>query len=143
MKKSEKFYGERDLQNLMIAEIHQPLKDSLNILMSPSKSPLAKIRAINRLRKLVKVINEIPEPTKDRTHFPNTHVLIELRDWFFGHDTNEAYREIYRAIWNLAIIKYEVDPQIQRRINLLLKEWQKKPWEERGKEDINTPFWKA
>ena len=79
---------------------------------------------LSELREFITIINAIkklPEPTKENTNWPNTHILIEIRDEFFKHEGKNSKRtRILRVIFNFIIIKYEYDPYYRKRIDWVL-----------------------
>lgn len=111
-----------------ILEIKAPLVDILNTVMTPGSSRVDKVRAALKLRRLAKLVNALPEPTRENTHLPNTWQLIEMRDEFFRHENNPGREKALRAIWNGFIILYDYDQYYRDRINWVLEEWAKRPW---------------
>ena len=95
---------------------------------------------------LLLLFDKMPEPTKENTHFENTHRIIERRDWFFSHLIDESKgRVIYkvmRALWNLVIIKYDYDSDYKFFADVTKEEFDKIPWEPRNKKIGLCPHWR-
>lgn len=82
------------------------------------KKPLKKAIAILAMR--------YPEPTKEHTLLPNTHLLIDIRDKFFEHQVSNEM--LFRAIWRMFIVEYEHDPYYRYRIDWVIEEICKSGW---------------
>lgn len=78
------------------------------------------------LKLLHLVVDRIEEPTKETTNKHNTHLLIDLRDWFLAHETCRT--KAYRGLFNFVIIKYDRDNHHGDRWDALLEKWKKMPW---------------
>jgi hypothetical protein len=95
---------------VLVYDIKAPFNEALEVLLDPKSGALDKVRAINKLRKLVPVINSLPEPTIENTRQPGSHILIGIRDRFFKHLKNLSSRlGTLRAIINGFIIIYDTD----------------------------------
>ena len=65
--------------------------------------------------------DNLPEPTKENTYYPNTKVIIELRDEFFSLENNPGRHKAFKAIWNFVIILYDYDRYYRHRIDWLIE----------------------
>lgn len=88
---------------------------------------------IDKIKKpLMKAItilaSRYPEPTKDHTQLPRTHILIDIQDRFFELENNPGRDALFRAMWKMFIIEYEHDPYYQRRIDWIVEEITKSGW---------------
>ena len=89
----------RDLRGYVIDKVKKPIKKAITILA-----------------------NRYPQPTKENTLNPNTHILLDIQDRFFQHETLPERKEMFRAIFKLFIAEYEHDPYYRSRINWVIEE---------------------
>jgi len=73
----------------------------------------------------------VPEPTKENTKYPNTHILMDIRDKFFELENNPGRKALFEAAWKVLIAEYEHDPYYRFRLDWVLEEIQKSGWRER------------
>ena len=78
----------------------------------------------------------LPEPTKENTLEPNSHVLIDRRDKFFSYYTNGSKMALFKAAWKIRICEYEHDPHyrslddwdVEEQVEAVLDgRWQPRP----------------
>ncbi len=67
-------------------------------------------------------------PTKVNTNKYNTHLLIELRDWFLPHVEGTSRYDAFTGMFNYSISKIDRDDYYEDCWLLLLQEALKKPW---------------
>lgn len=102
-------YYEAPYRNLIVEQLRTPFASAVARLVDPQSSLLNKVKAANQLRKLLPVINSLPEPTLENTSKKGSHILIGIRDRFFARLVLPSRSNILRAIVNGAIIIYETD----------------------------------
>ena len=102
-------YYRTPYQQTLVYDIKAPFNQAMTVLTNPGSSPVAKIRAVNQLRKLVPVILSLPEPTRENTRQPNTHILIDIRDQFFRRLVLPTRWKFLRAMVNFVIFIYDTD----------------------------------
>lgn len=101
---------------------HQMLKRPMRqYVIEKVKKPL--------LKAIVILARRYPEPTRGNTVHPNSHILLDIRDRFFGHERNKSRDELFRAIWKIFIDEYEHDPYYRQRIDGVLEEVLKSDWQ--------------
>jgi hypothetical protein len=92
------------------------------------------------MKALVILAKRYPYPTKENTLFPNTHVLIDLRDEFLSHCQNPPRKTLFEAIWRVFICEYEHDPYYHFRIDWVIdKIRESKTWKENPRKTWN--YW--
>jgi len=97
---------------------------------------------------LIKAFEDMPkEPTKENTTHPNAHALIDIRDWFLENlelsHLGQPYYKLYRALWNLLIIKYNCDSDYAFFLDVILEKWQTTLWKPRNrKPGVQSRYWK-
>lgn len=91
-----------------------------------SKSIFQNLRLLIELMQVALRIRKLPMPTHNNVNKHNSHVMIDLRDWFLAHEDPKGSRyKVFVAILNLPIIKYEFDDFMSRRLDKWLEEWLK------------------
>ena len=108
----------------VIHKIKKPLMGAI-INLSERTSWLGMLIA---LIQIVRIARRYPEPTKENTSLPRTHILIDVRDWFFEHEDNPGRDALFRAMWRMFIIEYEHDGYYTPRIDGITEEMQKRGW---------------
>ena len=93
---------------------HTMLRDMREYVIDKVKKPIKKAITI--------LANRYPEPTRENTLNPNTHILLDIEDKFFQHETLLGRREMFRAIFKIFIAEYEHDPYYRSRINWVIEE---------------------
>ena len=77
--------------------------------------------------KAITIARKIPVPTKENCKYPNSHILIDIRDEFFENlDMPTRYMPLW-FLFNGAIIIYEYDPPYRHFIDYLLKSIKNNP----------------
>ncbi len=64
----------------------------------------------------------LPEPTKENTLEPNSHILLDKWDKFFGYYTNRSKMSLFKAIRKVTVCIYEHDPHYRSLIDWFLEE---------------------
>ncbi len=82
-------------------------------VMDKIKAPLMKAITI--------LAQRYPEPTKERTREPNTHMLIDIQGKFFECENNPGRDALFRAMWRMLIIEYEHDPYYRDRLDWIVE----------------------
>lgn len=102
------------------------------------------VKSVKRpLRVILALVAErMPEPTRENTRHPNSHLLCDLREEFFRHETNEGHAKVYRGIWNFIIVLYDYDAYYSDRIDWILEQWLKLDWQPRPEGHPTKYFWK-
>lgn len=132
------------MQMYMAETIKKPIVEATAILFNPKSSRVQKIKALRMLWKVFEAMKGLPEPTKENTWHPNTHALIDLRDWLFERCSLNVFRMGFvRRIMNFVIVLYDFDPPWRWILDSLKDEALKKEWKPRGFSDTwrNTYTW--
>jgi len=80
----------------------------LEVINSNRLITLRNVRLLLKIKKRIE--GKIPSPTKENTWHPNTHAMIDTRDWFFQHVKLEGRRaRVLRIIWDSIIIMHDFD----------------------------------
>lgn len=77
------------------------------------------------------VADRLPEPTKENTIQPNSHILIDIRDEFLDRlegDVLKSRSKPLRAIFNLFITIYEYDEPYRQLIDWIVSELRLAGW---------------
>lgn len=129
-------YFSLGMQMYMTETIKKPLIQGVNVLFNPKSTKLDKIKALRALWKAIDALKGLPEPTKENTWHPNTHNLIDLRDWLFGHCfLGENRMGLIRRIINFVIILYDFDPPWRWIFDSLIGKAMCMEWKPRGFQD--------
>lgn len=106
------------------------LREMRGYVITKIKAPLQKA--------LVLIGKRYPEPTRENTHLPNTHILLDLRDKFKKYEDNPYYsptrkgrQELFDAIWKIFIDEYEHDIYYRTRIDWIIEEIVNSEWKPR------------
>ncbi len=59
---------------------------------------------------IIAYANILPEPTKENTLEPNSHILIDKEEGFFKYYNNSSKTPLFKALWKVGICEYEHDP---------------------------------
>ncbi len=84
------------------------------------------------LKVIILLSGRLPEPTKENTTHPNTHILLDIRDRFFELENNPGREALFRGAFKILICEYEHDPYYARRLDWMLEEMIKRGWTPRG-----------
>lgn len=115
----------------VIEKIKTPLMKAIINLSTFGK----KKEMLKAVSEIIRLCNLYPEPTKEHTFLPRTHILIDVQDEFFKHEHNPGRDALFRAMWRMFIIEYEHDHYYQYRIDWIIEELIKRGW---GREFIKT-----
>ena len=78
-------------------------------------------------RQLLRLINKVlPEPDKQNTIRPNSHVLIALMDYFFANENNPNREAEFQAIAKMIILMFDGDYYYWERMEHIIAELYKK-----------------
>lgn len=147
-------YDTIPMQVYFIQNVKKPFEENVMVLLNGA-AKAQKLRSLLALRRVIKSMEGLTEPTKENTDYPNTHLMIDARDWYFKHFYHEQARaEFLRAIINSFIILYEYDKPWRFRIDKVLQFVFNRPWQDMSayedeiiyavrhhwREDENTPF---
>ena len=80
---------------------------------------------------LVKIAKNWPEPTRENCMKPNTMRLLDVRDWFFEHDTNGDRGEMFKAAFKIFICIYEAYPYYSQRFDATMAKLIEAGWDTR------------
>jgi hypothetical protein len=95
-----------------IVQIKAGLLPVLTMLDEPDKyGSIDKLKVLNNARNTLPLIKTIPRPTKENCNYPNSIILIEIRDWLIPHIEGLGIRcGALKIIFDGIIIIYEYDP---------------------------------
>ena len=128
---------------LPIMDIKAKLLTAVSVIASHDTSKVAKLRAANTLRGLVKDLDKLPEPTEATTWHPNSHTLIRVRDEFFRRcGLGTPRQQLIRAVLNFVIMIYDYDRPYRDLIDWAKQELDK-DWKPRGDQDITPADWSS
>lgn len=120
---------------------------AIGILFDSKAPKLRKLKAAKQLWDAFEAMRGLPEPTVEITWHPNTHNVIELRDWLFDRCfLNELRMGFIRRIMNFVIILYDCDPPWRWILDSVREEALTKEWKSRGFGDTWTEtytWWKG
>ena len=71
---------------------------------------------------IIAYANCLPEVTRRNTIHPNTHLLLDFEERFFGYYTNPQRVPLWRAVFKIAEAEYEHDPEKKYLIDVIF-EW--------------------
>lgn len=132
-------YYSAAMQMYMMEEIKKPVLQAVKVLFHPESNTLDKAKAAKMLWGAFNALKGLPEPTKDNTWHPNTHQLIDLRDWLFEHCHLPVIRMSFiKRIMDFVIILYDFDPPWRWIFDSLWEEARKKEWKPKGWNDTWT-----
>ena len=121
-------YSTIPIQIYFTQSIKIPFERSV-LILSGEASKIEKTKALLALGRIVKAASKLPEPTKENTDYPNTHVIIDARDWYFSHFYHEPERaKVMRAIFNFVIILYQFDEPWRLKIDKVFEFIKSQPW---------------
>lgn len=103
------YYRQPYLQTL-IFEVKNPLKEALEIIFDPKANLFRKAKAGRECFRILRIIQtKLPEPTVANTKRESSHILIGIRDRFFGHVYNFPMLGPLRQAINLIIMVNDTD----------------------------------
>ena len=91
------------------------VKDARQYIIEKVKAPI--------LKALVILAKRYPEPTRENTFHPNTHVLMDIWDKFLAMEDNTDRLSLFRAIRKIWIAECEHDIYYRDRDNVLQELW--------------------
>ena len=123
------------MQFYITSEIKTPAMQAIEVIFG-KETKFKKLKALKVLWDAFEACKGLPEPTKENTWHPNTHNLIDLRDFLLEHCHLNALRmNFIRRIANFTIILYDFDPPWRFILDSVKDEALKKEWKQRGYED--------
>ncbi len=123
------------MQMYMNVTIKKPALQGIAVLFGES-SKVDKLKAAKMLWDAFQAIEGLPEPTKENTWHPNTHQLIELRDWLFERCFLGKLRMGFiRRVMNFLIILYDFDPPWRWIFDSVREQACSQEWKPRGFSD--------
>ena len=129
-------YYSLGMQLYMTETIKKPLMQAIENLFAPDASRMRKLKALKLLWDVFEATKGLPPPTKENTWHPNTHHIIDLRDWLFKRcHLNATRMGFIQRIINFVIILYDFDPPWRWIFDSLHEEAMKKDWKPRGFND--------
>lgn len=103
-------YYRQPYQSILVHQIKKPFNEAMATLTDPSSSKLSKVRAVDKLRRLVPVVNSLPEPTLENVIHHNSRILVRIRNEFFRRLYGLPSRlPFLKALFNFPIIIVETD----------------------------------
>ncbi len=148
-KKRLTVFAELPHQTFMVHGIKAPAIESLMVLISPASGSADKVKALLRLRRVLKDFERnFPEPTRENTWHPNSWIMIDIRDRFFRDHciglSAERLKTMRLGI-NFFIIIYDYDPPYRMMIDWWAKQLDIKNWDYQASAPLfprNWPWWK-
>ena len=131
------------MQMYMNEAIKKPALRGIEILFGES-SKVDKLKAAKMLWDAFQAIEGLPEPTKENTWHPNTHNVIDLRDWLFERCFLGKIRMGFiRRVMNFFIILYDFDPPWRWIFDSVREKACEMDWKARGFSDTwkDTYVW--
>ncbi len=129
-------YYSAPMQIYMSVAIKGPALQAITVLFSPKAGKLDKIKAGKMLWDAFEATKGLPEPTKENTWHPNTHNLIDLRDWLWARCRLAPIRMGFiRRLMNFVIILYDFDPPWRWIFDSVREEAMRLEWKPRGFQD--------
>ncbi len=129
-------YYSLGMQLYMTETIKKPLMKAIAVLFDSEASKMGRLKALKIIWDVLQCMKGLPEPTKENTWHPNTHNLIDLRDWLFGCcKLNDLRMTFVRRVINFVIILYDFDPPWRWIFDSLREEAMRKDWKPRGFND--------
>jgi len=130
-------FGQNPQQNTII-EVKALLLQGMDSLQSGHS-----LKALISLKKAFDIFRELPEPTKENTWHPNSHRMIEVRDWFFTKCKLDSHRlNFIRIPVNFIIDVYDYDPPYRDILDDVKVEIESKSWAPKGSLDLIAHDWK-
>ena len=124
------------MQMYMTEEIKKPLMRASEVLFDANASRWKKLKALKALWDAFEAVKGLPEPTKQNTWHPNTHNLIDLRDWLFECCHLATLRMGFvKRVMNFVIILYDFDPPWRYILDSLREKAMGMKWQPRGYQD--------
>lgn len=131
--KHQTIYSSLPVQSYMIQMVKKPILDSVPIIFAKDATKIRKLRATVELWRALKALAHLPAPTIENTWHPNTHNLIELRDWIVSRIRLSGNRNAFiEILFNLAIIIYDFDPPWRWIMDSVKDKAFKMDWKPRG-----------
>jgi len=141
MRKQMTIFGRSDIQAMIVHDIKLPLVRAVNRLIT-TPTLYQFIFAVRVLWTVYRLVaNKLPEPTKANTWHPNTHRLIDVRDYALAHIRLTAPKKRFLSVVSKFIIMvHDYDtpyrPMISKCVELLIASG----WEHM--EEPDKRFWK-
>lgn len=125
----------KPVQKTLIKDIQKPIVDTFSVLYSAPRNTRFILLVLIEVIKTLWHIYRLPRPTKANTNKHNTHILIELRDWFLEHEhPNSMRRAMYDGLLSFVAQKYDWDGYNGSRLDAWLRQWKKSDWIDTGKQ---------
>ncbi len=126
-------YTTKEIQDKLVNGVQDILVKSANKI-NKCTSFLNMLRAGLELIPVVYRLWRLSKPTHNTVNKYNSHVMIDLRDWFLEHDKsyNLLSRDrhslfdrhsFYEVFFNFVIMKYEFDDHMGKRLEKWLEKW--------------------
>ncbi len=138
-------YTTKAIQDFLMKEIYAPIVKNFQTLQRKGVPVGSRhfgrvsrffgiLRAILELIQVARKMRKLPRPTHDNVNKHNSHVMVDLRDDFLAHDAPRGVRhQVYEGMFNLTIIKYEIDDHMSKRFDYWLRKWKETDWIFTGK----------
>ncbi len=137
-------YFSEAMQTYMYQEIKKPILEAVDILFRPGSSAIQKAKAFKLLWNAFNAFKGLPEPTKENTWHPNTHALIDLRDYVLHRCHLDKLRtNLIRRCFDTIIIIHAFDPPWRWIFDSIIEQVKKTEWKPRGWNDtwVDTYNW--
>jgi len=117
-------FGSLPVQVFIVHAIKAPLCKILRRVLDGPIGLVELIRILLELRRIRdRILLKLPEPVKDNTCYPNTHILIDVFGEFFERLQLPSRGKELKAICKSIEIIYEFDPPYRFLINRLIELW--------------------
>ncbi len=131
--KYQTIYSTLPCQALVIDTIKTPILEAVATIFDQAASKFDKLRAANKLWRAFKSLCQLPKPTKENTWHPNSHNIIDLRDWLMERLMLGGIRKSFvERMFNLVIIIYDFDPPWRWVIDSVINKAFEMEWKPRG-----------
>jgi len=131
-------YSAGEWQKVLVDEIQVPGKEFLDLVATKKFSPRDILKAI----RAIKSIMAMPEPTKENTGKPNSHILIDIKEDFFRHiNIGRPYLGIFKLLFNYLIIKHDYDEFYESCLNWMLGEIMRRGWRLQDQNRPSSVLW--
>lgn len=129
-------YFSLGMQMYMSEKVKKPILEAVKLFTSEDASQIHKMKAMKLLWDAYQGMKGLPEPTKENTWHPNSHRLIELRDYLRAHCFMPVVRTgLIDRVMNFIIILYDFDPPWRWVIDSIIQKALTMKWLPRGFQD--------
>ncbi len=129
-RKQMTIFGHSTVQAVIVYRVKAPLVAAVNRLAAGRLTILEVIHILRVLWLVRRAIRELPEPTRENTWNPNTHILLDLRDYLLEHIRLTPDRvHFFEVVTKLGIICYDYDTPYRRMVDKCVEKLQASDWQ--------------